>query len=121
MSSSAIFAASALLPKIICLSQALAFTNGDIAKLTAKHHNAAWRLAMPISFKNYLKRARVSDTPAGDFIADARLDKMLPAARTWDELEVYLLSQWGSDPIGAAHSAWRNYEAFQRRAQRTNG
>ena len=71
---------------------------------------------MAASFKNYVKLARASNTPAGDFIADARLDKMLPAARTWDELETYLLSQWGRDPIDAAHAAWRNYEAFQRRA-----
>jgi hypothetical protein len=70
---------------------------------------------MAVSFKAYVEQARTLDTPAGDFIADAKLDKMLPEAKTWNELETYLLSHWGRDPIDAAHAAWRNFEAFRRR------
>jgi hypothetical protein len=51
---------------------------------------------MAVSFKSYVERARVSDTPAGDFIADARLDRLLPAAKTLDELETYLLTPVGN-------------------------
>jgi hypothetical protein len=69
-----------------------------------------------VSFRRYVERARVLDTPAGDFIADAKLDKMLPEAKTWDELEAYLLLHWGSDSIDAAHAAWRNFEAFHTRS-----
>jgi hypothetical protein len=74
---------------------------------------------MAISFKTYVERARVLNTPAGDFIADARLDKSFPDARTWDELKAYLLSRWGTDPIDAAEASWRNYKAFQRKSDRS--
>ena len=74
---------------------------------------------MAITFKSYVKRAKASNTPAGDFIADARLDRSFPNPRTWDELKTYLLLRWGTDPISAAEASWRNYKAFQRKSDRS--
>lgn len=76
-------------------------------------------MAMAISFKSYVKRAKVFNTPAGDFIADARLDTSFPNPKTWDELKNYLLSRWGTDAINAAEASWRNYKAFQRKSDRS--
>jgi putative DNA primase/helicase len=44
----------------------------------------------PISFKEYLNRRRRTDTPEGDFVEDAKRDRNLPDATTWEELEMYL-------------------------------
>jgi hypothetical protein len=72
---------------------------------------------MPVSFRKYIERTRILDTPAGDFIADAKFDKSLLDAKTWDELEAYLLNEWGRDPIDAARAAWGNYEEAHRRSR----
>ncbi|MDG1372742.1 MAG: YozE family protein [Paracoccaceae bacterium] len=62
------------------------------------------------SFLEYIKSRRITDTPAGDFTHDARRDRNLPDAQSWDELRRYL-SRRTSNPnvIAAAHSVWSQY------------
>ena len=37
-----------------------------------------------MSFRDYIAERRITDTPAGDFVADAKRDPGLPDAETWD-------------------------------------
>ena len=69
-----------------------------------------------MSFRAYVQKRRITDTPAGDFVGDARDDRTLPDPATWEELERYLLLR-GACPgaIKAAKQVWRGYEASQRR------
>lgn len=43
-----------------------------------------------LTFKEYLKTRRITDTPAGDFTRDAQSDPNLPDAKSWPELKRYL-------------------------------
>ena len=71
---------------------------------------------MAMTFKQYVKRARVPDNALGDFITDARSDSNLPNVKSWDQLENYLIFRGGSVAIEPARKAWRNYQAIQRRS-----
>ena len=63
-----------------------------------------------MSFLVYLRHRRITDDPAGDFVAVARLDKALPDAETWDELRRYLEELGAAEAIvEAAHRVWRAY------------
>ena len=72
-----------------------------------------------MSFRAYVQKRRITDTPAGDFVGDARDDRTLPDPATWEELERYLLLR-GACPgaIKAAKQVWREYKASQRRQGR---
>jgi hypothetical protein len=60
-----------------------------------------------MSFRDYIRTRRVTDTPAGDFTADAKADANLPAARTGPELKSYLEARGAiSDAVKAAHVVW---------------
>jgi hypothetical protein len=61
-------------------------------------------------FRTFIKRVPIQDTPEGDFIADARADKTLPNAKSWNELQDYL-SRRGACPkaIEAAQKVWDFY------------
>lgn len=69
------------------------------------------------SFRAYIAGRRATDTPSGDFTADAKSDANLPDAATWGELRAYL-ERRGADPaaISAARVVWRGYAAQLRRA-----
>lgn len=63
-----------------------------------------------LRFRAYIKRARLTDTPEGDFIRDARADSFLPPAKSWRELRRYLA--WagaGRTVLHAAARVWRQY------------
>jgi hypothetical protein len=69
----------------------------------------------PVSFRDYIKKRRVTDMPAGDFTADAKVDRDLPNVTSWDELEGYLYDRGACDnAIKAARSVWRGYQAAVR-------
>ena len=71
-----------------------------------------------MSFKNYVAKRRVTDTPAGDFVSDAKRDGQMPDARTWPELDAYLRSRGAhQEAINAARSVWRAYLAAQKREE----
>lgn len=71
-----------------------------------------------MSFKEYVAKRRVTDTPAGDFVGDAKRDRELPDARTWPELATYLASRGAHrDAVSAARSVWRGYCAAQKRQE----
>ena len=68
------------------------------------------------TFLGYVSAARVSDAPTGDFITDARHDRNIPNAKSWEELRGYLRMKGAGQPvIDAAHAVWQNYRAWQRR------
>lgn len=71
----------------------------------------------PISFRTYVQSRRVTDTPAGDFVADAKADPTFPDPPTWQELEGYLRRRGAiRDAIMAGRAVWRGYQAARRRA-----
>ena len=66
----------------------------------------------PPTFRQYVRERRVTDTPAGDFIADAKKDQSLPDVRSWQELVTYLIGQRNAhrDGLKAARTVWIAYE-----------
>lgn len=74
-----------------------------------------------MSFKEYIRHRRVTDTPAGDFTKDARDDQRLPDINTWDELRTYVRLKRGDDlVVRAAQDVWKGYQAhLKRRSGRT--
>lgn len=74
-----------------------------------------------MSFLEYVAKRRVTDTPAGDFVSDAKQDREMPNARTWPELRGYLWSRGAhADAITAAQAVWRGYLASQKRSEQIN-
>jgi uncharacterized protein YozE (UPF0346 family) len=68
-----------------------------------------------MTFKEYIMKKRVTDTPAGDFTKDARSDSYLPDAKTWEELKSYIQSKTrNQNVIGAARIVWRGYKQRNR-------
>ena len=45
---------------------------------------------MVISFREFIRKQKPSESPAGDFINDAKADSSLPDAKSWKQLETYL-------------------------------
>ena len=76
---------------------------------------------MSSGFRAYIEGAPVTDTGAGDFIADAKQDATLPDAATWAELRDYLKTvQAPRSAIKAALDVWRQFDgASDRDAART--
>lgn len=70
-----------------------------------------------MSFREYVKRRRITDTPAGDFTRDAQMDPNMPDARNWAELRAYL-ERVSNLPgvIPAGQQVWQAY-----RRQRPKG
>lgn len=72
-----------------------------------------------MTFREYLAQRRITDTPCGDFVQDARHDPTLPDIASWDALEGYLrLKTTGRMPVGvrlAARDVWRQYRRYDER------
>jgi hypothetical protein len=72
-----------------------------------------------MSFKQYVMSRRITDTPTGDFVADARRDPRLPDVASWGELRRYLEWRTGSGSrdlvIAAARTVWDGYQRSLRR------
>lgn len=69
------------------------------------------------SFKAYVHGRKRVDTPAGDFIAGAKGDRTFPDARSWRQLEWYLVMRGTiPDAMKAAKAVWRSFQALQRRS-----
>jgi len=68
------------------------------------------RHGFSVSFKEYLKGRRITDTPQGYFTVDALRDRKFPDAATWEEVEnhVYGLC-FNEDVIAAGRIVWRQY------------
>ena len=70
------------------------------------------------TFTEFLHTRRITDTPRGDFIRDARGDRWWPNPSSWLDLESYLRqSPHGHaclDAIREAQRLWREYERFKR-------
>lgn len=71
-----------------------------------------------MTFNDWVKTARVTPTPAGDFIFDARHDKRMPEITTLEELMKYMSSLCvGEGAHRAAKNAWRAYRRYLRHTQ----
>lgn len=72
-----------------------------------------------MTFKEYLRSRRITDTPAGDFTADARGDGRMPDINSWPELRDYLNRHVSGGTRGevlrAARKVWSGYQAKLRR------
>jgi hypothetical protein len=66
---------------------------------------------VPISFKEFVRSRRVTDTPVGDFVTDAKRDSGFPDARSRQEMLDYLDMMGAPDAaVSAAKVLWRRYE-----------
>ena len=65
---------------------------------------------MALSFREYIQTRRVTSTPVGDFVRDAKEDARLPDVETWDQLKMYLVTK-GVIPavVDAARIVWRGF------------
>lgn len=69
-----------------------------------------------MSFRDYIHSRRETHTSQGDFVRDAKEDRRLPDAQSWDELHRHVLRHGGdSDVVDAARKVWQAYLAKQRR------
>lgn len=74
-----------------------------------------------MSFKEYVAKRRVTNTPMGDFVGDAKGDAGLQDVRTWPDLETHLhLRGACAGATEAGRAVWRGYCAAQRRAEKAN-
>lgn len=65
-----------------------------------------------MTFHDYLATRRITDTPQGDFVKDARRDPEMAQINSWPELCEHLEGCWADrDVIRAARLVWRGYEA----------
>jgi hypothetical protein len=63
-----------------------------------------------LTFAEYLKNRRITDTPAGDFVKDARDDHRMAEMKSWDQLETYLITQSAiPEAVAAAKAVWKSY------------
>jgi hypothetical protein len=64
-----------------------------------------------LSFRQYVLSHSPEDSPAGDFIADAKHpSQKIPDAKKWQDIENWLLVQGASqDRINAAQIVWKRY------------
>lgn len=73
-------------------------------------------IAPHCGFKAYVRAARVTGNPRGDFIKDARSDAGTPVIRSWDHLEGYLINCGACyEAIEAGRTVWRDFEKWRRR------
>jgi hypothetical protein len=72
---------------------------------------------MKVTFRDWVKAARVTDDPAGDFIEDARSDKRMPEDfLSLRRLRLYLsIRNACPEAIAAARDAWRRYKGWKKR------
>lgn len=70
-----------------------------------------------MSFREYVKARRITDTPAGDFTGDARRDPNLPDAKSWPELKAYLEAiPHANGVIEAGYQVWQGYARTRKRS-----
>ena len=74
-----------------------------------------------MTFREYLMARRVTDTPMGDFVADAKADRTFPDGDvTWVQVELHLRGRRASEAaIKAGKAVWGMY--LQRRHLQATG
>lgn len=73
--------------------------------------------ANPLSFRSFLQMRRITNTPSGDFVRDARADSRMPDCETLDDLLTYMRVQHHAcdEALRAARRVWRSYQEWRRR------
>jgi hypothetical protein len=65
-----------------------------------------------VGFRAWIRSQHVTDSALGDFIADAKTDREMPAVRTWLGLRRYLENCGAcEEAIEAGREAWDAWEA----------
>jgi hypothetical protein len=66
-----------------------------------------------MTFHEYIKIARITDTPQGDFVSDAKRDDELEDIKTWPELRRHLVNR-GACPeaVRAGYKVFHNYRMY---------
>lgn len=68
------------------------------------------------SFLRYIRSRRRTHSPMGDFVDDAKSDLDIPDAKTWPELEAYLIGEGACrEAIQAGRKWWQRYRRYNRR------
>jgi len=84
------------------------------SKLTDLHIKTAG-----LTFVEYVRQRRITNSPAGDFTRDAQNDSEFPDVKSWDELSGYLYICGASrEAHAAARFVWHRYSAYRRRTGR---
>lgn len=69
------------------------------------------------SFRKFILTCRAPDSPMGDFVKDARADRNLPDAKTWKELQTYLVKRHAAPAATkAAKSVWIIYNSADKKS-----
>jgi len=62
-------------------------------------------------FRDYIARRRIEGRPPGRFAVDAQEDRDLPDAKTWKELEAYLIGKGAKrEVLEEAAETWKDYQ-----------
>ena len=73
-----------------------------------------WCGGVPL-FRDYLRRRRGSDTPAGDLARRMLDDGRMPDVRSWGDLATHLRLRGTPAPVlEAAHRVWKGYGSAAR-------
>lgn len=68
------------------------------------------------SFRDYLAKRRLSNTPAGEFTGKLRDDSAMPEIESWPQLQAYIFRHVHpskvNEVIDAAEPIWKGYRAF---------
>jgi hypothetical protein len=71
-----------------------------------------------VSFHEFIRTRRITDTPRGDFIGDAKDDRTLPNATRWSELEFYLLQKHAClEAVRQAKKVWNEFNRWRRNGE----
>lgn len=64
-----------------------------------------------MTFREFIRRAHITDDPIGDFLLDARADRFLPDITSLDHLDAYL-RRCGAlhEARDAGHAVWQRYQ-----------
>jgi transcriptional regulator with XRE-family HTH domain len=72
------------------------------------------RKAGPLTFLQFIRQAEKTNDAVGDFIGDARMDRTMPDAADWPELEAYLERRGASQAaINAGEATWVRFTAVR--------
>lgn len=71
------------------------------------------------SFREFLRHSKPQSNPQGDFVRDARADRLLPTLTSWEQLRSYLKRRHAvPEAYTPAYRVWQNYQRYQRRASK---
>ena len=74
-----------------------------------------------MSFSQYLGKRRITDTPSGEFVREARDDPAIEEVESWPALQAYLFRKHGGkveEAIQPLSLVWKGYRAHVLKSRR---